>query len=53
MYSVKIKGYPLAWKDSLVKQPTKKARNVNFSYLIEENKHNPKFLFNNVTRLTH
>lgn len=50
MYSVKIKGYPLAWKDSLVKQPTKKARNID---LIEENKHSPKFLFNNVPRLTH
>uniref|UniRef100_A0A8K9ULD5 Reverse transcriptase domain-containing protein n=1 Tax=Oncorhynchus mykiss TaxID=8022 RepID=A0A8K9ULD5_ONCMY len=50
----KLEVFRLAWKDSTVqyRRALTAARSSYFSNLIEENKNNPKFLFDTVAKLT-
>ncbi len=49
----KIKVFRIAWKASsiLYREALKAARSAYFSTLLEENKHNPRYLFETVAKL--
>ncbi len=50
----KLEVFPIAWRESTLsyRKALKTARSDNFSSLLEENKHNPRYLFNTVAKLT-
>ncbi len=50
----KLEVFRLAWRESILsyRKALKTARSDYFSSLLEENKHNPRYLFNTVTKLT-
>ncbi len=50
----KLEVFHLAWRESILsyRKALKTARSDYFSSLLEENKHNPRYLFNMVTKLT-
>ncbi len=50
----KLEVFRIAWRESTLsyRKALKTARSVFFSSLLEENKHNPRYLFNTVTKLT-
>ncbi len=50
----KTRGISLAWQESTLsyRKALKTARSDYFSSLLEQNKHNPRYLFNTVAKLT-
>ncbi len=50
----KLEVFHIAWRESTLsyRKVLKTARSDYFSYLLEENKHNPRHLFNTVAKLT-
>ncbi len=50
----KLEVFRMAWRESTLsyRKAFKTARSVYFSSLLEENKHNPRYLFNAVAKLT-
>ncbi len=50
----KLEVFRVAWRESILsyRKTLKTARSDYFSSLLEENKHNPRYLFNTVTKLT-
>ncbi len=50
----KLEVFRIAWRESILsyRKALKTARSDYFSSLLEENKHNPRYLFNTVTKLT-
>ncbi len=50
----KLKVFRIAWRENTLsyRKALKTARSDYFSSLLEENKHNPRYLFNTVTKLT-
>ncbi len=50
----KLEVFRIAWQESILsyRKALKTARSDYFSSLLEENKHNPRYLFNTVTKLT-
>ncbi len=50
----KLEVFRIAWQESIIsyRKALKTARSDYFSSLLEENKHNPRYLFNMVTKLT-
>ncbi len=50
----KLEVFRIAWRESTLsyRKALKTARSDYFSSLLEENKHNPQYLFNTVTKLT-
>ncbi len=54
MEKKKVKVFRMAWRESTpsYRKALKTARSDYFSSLLEENKHNPRHLFNTVAKLT-
>ncbi len=50
----KLEVFRIAWRESILsyRKALKTARSDYFSSLLEENKHNPRYLFNTVAKLT-
>ncbi len=50
---IKLEVFRIAWRKSTLsyRKALKTARSGYFSSLLEENKHNPRYLFNTVTKL--
>ncbi len=50
----KLEVFRMAWRESTLsyRKALKTARSDYFSSLLEENKHNPRYLFNKVAKLT-
>ncbi len=50
----KLEVFRLAWRESTLsyRKALKTARSDYFSSLLEQNKHNPRYLFNTVAKLT-
>ncbi len=50
----KLEVFRLAWRESNLsyRKALKTARSDYFSSLLEQNKHNPRYLFNTVAKLT-
>ncbi len=50
----KLEVFHIAWRESTLsyRKALKTARSDYFLYLLEENKHNPRYLFNTVAKLT-
>ncbi len=50
----KLEVFCIAWRESTLsyRKALKTARSAYFLSLLEENKHNPRYLFNTVTKLT-
>ncbi len=49
----KLEIFRIAWRESILsyRKALKTARSDYFSFLLEENKHNPRYLFNTFTKL--
>ncbi len=54
MEKKKVKVFRMAWRESTLsyRKALQTARSDYFSSLLEENKHNPRYLFNTVAKLT-
>ncbi|MCL5130610.1 hypothetical protein, partial [Algibacter sp. L4_22] len=50
----KLEVFRISWKESMIayRKALKTARSAYFSTLLEENKHNPRYLFDTVAKLT-
>ena len=50
----KLEVFRISWKESTIayREALKAARSAYFSNLLEENKHNPRYLFETVAKLT-
>ncbi len=51
---IKLGVFRIAWLENTLsyRKVLKTARSAYFTYLLEENKHNPRYLFNTVAKLT-